>query len=87
MKVLYARIVFGRRDKKSTNIQSILSKLSINKSDSILKVNTFIDNWAKKQLLLQNAKIILSEIECIGAGNCVNKEQMNVLIQSLLHYR
>ena len=46
-------------------------KLSISKSDSILKVNTFIDNWAKKQLLLQQAKIILSENDIIKLENMV----------------
>ena len=40
-------------------------KLSISKSDSLLKVNTFIDNWALKHLLIKQAKIILSEIELI----------------------
>ena len=42
-----------------------VGKLSISKSDSILKVNTFIDNWAKKQLLLKQAKIILSDIDLL----------------------
>ena len=36
-------------------------KSPINKSDSILKINTFIDNWARKKLLLKQAKIILPE--------------------------
>ena len=47
------------------------TKLSISKSDSILKVNTFIDNWAKKQLLLKQAKIILSDIDLIKLENMV----------------
>ena len=36
-------------------------KSPISKSDSLLKINTFIDNWARKELLLKQAKIILPE--------------------------
>ena len=36
-------------------------KSPISKSDSLLKINTFIDSWARKQLLLKQAKIILPE--------------------------
>ena len=36
-------------------------KSPISKSDSLLKINTFIDNWARKQLLLKQAKIILPQ--------------------------
>ena len=46
-------------------------KLSFSKSDSLLKVNTFIDNWAKEQLLHQQAKIILSENDLIKLENMV----------------
>ena len=46
-------------------------KLSFSKSDSLLKVNTFIDNWAKEQLLQQQAKIILSENDLIKLENMV----------------
>ena len=46
-------------------------KSPTSKSDSLLKVNMFIDNWARRRLLIQQASIILSEGELIELENMV----------------
>ena len=58
-------------------------KSSFSKSDSLLKVNTFIDNWAKKQLLLKQAKIILSENDLIKLEKWLKITEM-IFIQILI---
>ena len=57
-------------------------KTPISKSDSLLKLNTFIDNWARKQLLLKQAKIILPESALIKLETMVKDYRDDLFINS-----
>ena len=57
-------------------------KTPISKSDSLLKLNSFIDNWARKQLILQQAKIILPESTLIELETMVKDYRDDLFINS-----
>ena len=57
-------------------------KTPISKSDSLLKLNSFIDNWARKQLILQQAKIILPESTLIELESMVKDYRDDLFINS-----
>ena len=57
-------------------------KTPISKSDSLLKLNSFIDNWARKQLILQQAKIILPESTLIELETMIEDYRDDLFINS-----
>lgn len=57
-------------------------KSPISKSDSLLKLNSFIDNWARKQLILQQAKIILPESTLIELETMIEDYRDDLFINS-----
>ena len=57
-------------------------KTPISKSDSLLKLNSFIDNWARKQLILQQAKIILPESTLIELETMIKDYRNDLFINS-----
>ena len=57
-------------------------KTPISKSDSLLKLNSFIDNWARKHLILQQAKIILPESTLIELETMVKDYRDDLFINS-----
>lgn len=57
-------------------------KTPISKSDSLLKLNSFIDNWARKQLILQQAKIILPESTLIELETMIKDYRDDLFINS-----
>ena len=57
-------------------------KTPISKSDSLLKLNSFIDNWARKQLILQQAKIILPESTLIELERMIKDYRNDLFINS-----
>ena len=57
-------------------------KTPISESDSLLKLNSFIDNWARKQLILQQAKIILPESTLIELETMVKDYRDDLFINS-----
>lgn len=57
-------------------------KTPVSKSDSLLKLNSFIDNWARKQLILQQAKIILPESTLIELESMVKDYRDDLFINS-----
>ena len=57
-------------------------KTPISESDSLLKLNSFIDNWARKQLILQQAKIILPESTLIELETMVKDYRVDLFINS-----
>ena len=57
-------------------------KTPISKSDSLLKLNSFIDNWARKQLILKQAKIILPESTLIELETMIKDYRDDLFINS-----
>ena len=57
-------------------------KTPVSKSDSLLKLNSFIDNWARKQLILQQAKIILPESTLIELETMIKDYRDDLFINS-----
>ena len=57
-------------------------KSPISKSDSLLKINTFIDYWARKQLLLKQAKIILPQSTLIKKETMVKDNRDELFTKS-----
>ena len=57
-------------------------KTPISESDSLLKLNSFIDNWARKHLILQQAKIILPESTLIELESMVKDYRDDLFINS-----
>lgn len=57
-------------------------KTPISESDSLLKLNSFIDNWARKQLILQQAKIILPESTLIELETMIKDYRDDLFINS-----
>ncbi len=57
-------------------------KTPISKSDSLLKLNSFIDNWARKHLILQQAKIILPESTLIELETMIEDYRDDLFINS-----
>ena len=57
-------------------------KIPISESDSLLKLNSFIDNWARKQLILQQAKIILPESTLIELETMIEDYRDDLFINS-----
>ena len=57
-------------------------KTPISESDSLLKLNSFIDNWARKQLILQQAKIILPENTLIELETMIEDYRDDLFINS-----